>query len=55
LSFEEIDVRWDNLFSAEIAKYLAVSFNFQIFYDRDISIKRQLKQTLSVGFKYSLL
>jgi hypothetical protein len=54
-SFEEIDVRWDNLFSAEIAKYLAVSFNFQIFYDRDISIKRQLKQTLSVGFTYSLL
>jgi hypothetical protein len=54
-SFEEIDVRWDNLFSAEIAKYLAVSFNFQIYYDRDISIKRQLKQILSVGLKYSLL
>jgi hypothetical protein len=54
-TFKEIDVRWDNLFAAEIAKHLAVGFNFQIFYDRDISIKRQLKQILSVGFTYSLL
>ena len=54
-SVEEIDARWDNLFSAEVAKYIAVSFNFQIFYDYDISRKRQLKQILAVGLTYSLL
>lgn len=54
-SVEEIDARWDNLFSAEVAKYIAVSFNFQIFYDYDISRKRQLKQILAVGLTYNLL
>jgi len=54
-SFEEIDARWDNLFSAEVAKYIAVSFNFQIFYDYDISRQRQLKQILAVGLTYNLL
>lgn len=54
-SVEEIDARWENLFSAEVAKYIAVSFNFQIFYDYDISHKRQLKQILAVGLTYSLL
>jgi hypothetical protein len=52
---DEIDVRWDNLFSAKVADYLAVSFNFNLFYDKDISLKRQLKQTLSVGLTYSFL
>lgn len=54
-SVEEIDARWDNLFSAEVAKYIAVSFNFQIFYDYDISRQRQLKQILAVGLTYNLL
>ncbi len=54
-AFNEIDTRWDNLISAEVAKYVAVSFAFQIFYDRDLSIKRQLKQVLSVGLTYNFL
>jgi len=52
---DEIDVRWDHLFSAKVADYLAVSFNLNIFYDKDISLKRQLKQTLAVGLTYSFL
>jgi hypothetical protein len=51
----EIDVRWDNLVTAEVSKYIAVSFNLQLYYDRDISIKRQLKQYLAVGLTYNLL
>jgi len=52
---DEIDVRWDHLFSAKVADYLSVSFNFNLFYDKDISLKRQLKQTLAVGLTYSFL
>ena len=52
---DEIDVRWDHLFSAKVADYLAVSFNLNLFYDKDISLKRQLKQTLAVGLTYSFL
>ena len=54
-AFNRIDVDWDNTFSAGIAKYLNVNFNFRLYYDRDLSQKRQIKQTLSVGLTYSLL
>jgi len=54
-SFDEIDVRWDNLFSVKVADYLSVSFNLNIFYDKDLSLKRQIKQTLAVGLTYSFL
>ena len=52
---DEIDVRWDNVFSAKVADYIAVSFNFKLFYDKDVSLKRQLYQTLAVGLTYSIL
>lgn len=51
----QIDVRWDNLISAKVMKYVSVSFNLQLYYDRDLSLKRQLKQYLAVGLTYSLL
>ena len=53
-SMDQVDVRWDNLISAEVAKYISVSFNFQLYYDKDLSLKRQLKQYLAVGLTYSL-
>lgn len=52
---DEIDVNWDNLFSVKISKYINVSLNICLFYDKDISKKRQLKETLAVGLSYSFL
>jgi len=52
---DEIDVNWDNLFSAKVSDLISVSFNFKLFYDKDVSVKRQLKETLAVGLSYSLL
>lgn len=54
-SADEIDVRWDNLISAKVSKLITVSFNVQLFYDKDIDIKRQLKEVLAVGLSYSFL
>lgn len=54
-SADEIDVRWDNLISAKVSKLINVSFNIQLFYDKDIDIKRQLKEVLAVGLSYSFL
>ncbi|MFC1508875.1 DUF3078 domain-containing protein [Candidatus Omnitrophota bacterium] len=54
-SFDRIDVNWDNLFSSKISKYLSVSLRVRIYYDRDISRKRQLKQLLALGLSYMLL
>jgi hypothetical protein len=53
--FDEIDVDWDNLFVGKLTDLLNVTLNIRLFYDRDISAKRQLKQTLAVGLAFDLL
>jgi hypothetical protein len=53
--FDEIDVDWDNLVTAKVTKYINVNFNFKLFYDKDLSSKRQIKQTLAIGLSYTLL
>jgi hypothetical protein len=54
-SYREIDVTWDNIATASIAKYLNANLNVKLFYDRDISKKRQIKEVIAVGLTYSLL
>ena len=54
-AINEVDANWDNLISAKVSEYINVSFNLNLFYDRDISKSRQLKQTLAVGLTYSFL
>ncbi len=54
-ALDQVDVRWDNILSAKVAKYMDVNFNVKLFYDRDISRKRQLKQALTIGLTYSFL
>lgn len=51
----EIDVNFDNIFSAKVSTYINVALNVKLFYDRDISRKRQLKQVLSLGMSYAFL
>jgi hypothetical protein len=54
-ALNEVDVRWDNILTAEVSKYVNVNLNFKLFYDRDISVKRQLKQSLALGLTYTFL
>ena len=54
-TLKEIDVNWDTVFSTKISKFFSVNFNFKLFYDRDISVKRQIKQAIALGFTYNLL
>ena len=48
-----VDVNWDNILSAKVAKYFDVDLNIKLIYDKDISMQRQLMQVLSLGFTYS--
>lgn len=52
-SVDTVDVRWDNNFTAALAKHINVQLNVELFYDHDISVRRQLKQILSLGLTYS--
>lgn len=54
-SFEETDVNWDNILTTKISKYFNVNFNFKLFYDRDISKVRQIKQAIALGVSYNFL
>jgi hypothetical protein len=49
-----VDVRWDNLLAAKVASFVTVALDFRLFYDRDISTKRQINQALSIGITYTL-
>ena len=53
--FDATDVRWDTDITTQITKYINVKFNVKIFYDKDISTKRQLNQALLLGISYTLL
>ncbi len=50
-----MDVVWDNLLAAKVQEYVTASLNVKIFYDRDISEKRQLKQSPAIGLTYTLM
>jgi len=53
--FDEVDVNWDNLFTVKATKYINVIWNLRLYYDKDISSQRQLKETLAVGLTYTIL
>jgi hypothetical protein len=54
-TFNQTDVNWDNILTTKISKYFNVNFNFKLFYDRDISRMRQIKQAIALGVMYSFL
>jgi hypothetical protein len=54
-ALDETDVNWDNVFTIMISKYINININFKLFYDKDISKKRQIKQAIAFGFTYSFL
>ncbi len=53
-SIDATDVRWDTDFTTQITKYINVKLNVKLFYDKDISTKRQLNQSLLLGISYTL-
>ncbi len=55
VQFKQMVVRWDNVVTASVAKYVDVNFNYQIFYDRTVSPKRQIKEALALGLTYTFL
>lgn len=49
-----VDVKWDNTWTAKVAKYVSVNLNVFIYYDEDIVKKAQIKETLSIGLTYAV-
>lgn len=54
-TFDQIDVSWDNIVRAKVAKYVSVNVNFRLLYDKTISVKRQINQSLALGLTYTFI
>lgn len=52
--WREIDVNFENIFSADVTKYIGVSLYTQLLYDQELDLAGRFKQTLGVGFTYRL-
>ena len=54
-AINQIDVNWDTVLATSISKYFNFNLNFKVLYDRDISAKRQLFQSIAMGVTYNFL
>ena len=52
--WKTIDVNWENIFTANITKYLMVNFYMQFIYDKEEDLIGRFKQTLSLGLTYNI-
>jgi hypothetical protein len=52
---EQIDGKWENTLSAQIAKFVTVDFTTILLYDYDLSKDSQLRQGLGVGLTWKML
>jgi hypothetical protein len=53
--FNHMTIRSDNTLSAKVNKYLSVNLDVQLINDPSVQARTQVKQTLALGFSYSLL
>ncbi len=49
------DVRWDNAVIAKVNDFLNVNFSFLLIYEKRQSIKTQIKQSLQLGLRYTII
>jgi len=54
-AFDRIDVLWENSVTFKISEIFNVRVDADLLYDKDISDKKQIKQTLSIGLAYTFL
>lgn len=53
--WKSADVNWENIFTADITKYLMVNLYMQLLYDKEVDLGGRFKQTLSLGLTYKLI
>ncbi len=49
------DVRWDNTITAKVNDFVNVNFNVLIIYEKNQSLRTQIKEALQLGFTYTIL
>jgi hypothetical protein len=52
---EETDVRWENQLTAKVNRWVSANAALDVLYDHDLSTRRQIRQSLSVGISFLTL
>jgi len=52
---KNIDTKWETDLTSQLSEHFNVNFNLRLFYDFDISSKRQIRQFFSLGINYTFL
>jgi hypothetical protein len=53
--WKAIDVNWENIINASLSKIISVNLYMQFIYDKQVTRKGQFKQTLGIGFVFTLM
>ncbi|MCP4686097.1 MAG: hypothetical protein GY867_11730, partial [bacterium] len=53
--WKAVDVNFENIVNASITKIISVNFYLQLLYDKEVSVKGRLKETLGIGFVFKLV
>lgn len=53
--WKAIDVNWENIISASLSKIVTVNLYAQLLYDKEVSRKGRIKETLAIGFVFKML
>ncbi len=53
--WKAVDVNFENTFTAQLSKIIAVNLYMQLIYEKQQSLKGQLKETLGIGFIYKMI
>ncbi|MBN2226551.1 MAG: hypothetical protein JW763_04240 [candidate division Zixibacteria bacterium] len=53
--WKAIDVNWENIIAASLSKIITVNFYTQLLYDKQVSKKGRLKETLGIGFVFKMI
>ncbi len=52
--WKALDINWENIVNAQLSKVITVNFYAQFLYDKEISKKARIKETMAIGFVYKL-
>ena len=53
--WKAVDVNWENIITAQITKIIAINLYTQLLYDKEISKKGRLKETVAIGFVFKMI
>lgn len=53
--WKAIDINWENIFAAQVTRFITANLYTQVLYDKQISKKGRFKETVAIGVSFKML